>query len=167
MLWMSISDHYKECDDYKESIPSSNDNKKQQLAKNDKVMNMSVNMMANKMKKTPSLTSINEETEEYIKHQQNVSEHYKNIEISVDKGIYDDSYDDIYDISSGDEEYVISDEYDIEEINGNQNYVAYIMEQTEANRILEKWFYDVNQDRDVAQLAQQIYKKYFNVPYQF
>ena len=80
MLLMSISDHYKECDDYKESIPSSKQTKK--ICDEDKV-NMTVNMI-DKTKKTktpPSLCSINEETEEYIKNQQNVSEHYKNIEI--------------------------------------------------------------------------------------
>ena len=51
--------------------------------------------------------------------------------------------------------------------NSKQNYVAYIMEQTEAHRVLEKWYYEADQDRDVAHLAQQIYKKYFNVPFQF
>jgi len=48
-----------------------------------------------------------------------------------------------------------------------QNYVAFIMEQTEAHRVLEKWYYDGNQNQDVAHLAQRIYKKYFNVPFQF
>jgi len=53
------------------------------------------------------------------------------------------------------------------EVDSKQNYVAFVMEQTEAHRVLEKWYYDVNQDRDVAHLAQQIYKKYFNEPFQF
>merc|ERR1712087_158498 len=53
------------------------------------------------------------------------------------------------------------------ESEADTNYVAHIMEQTEAHRILEKWYYDANQDHDVARLAQSIYKKYFNVPFQF
>jgi len=53
------------------------------------------------------------------------------------------------------------------ESGADTNYVAHIMEQTEAHRILEKWYYDANQDHDVARLAQSIYKKYFNVPFQF
>merc|ERR1712013_62863 len=53
------------------------------------------------------------------------------------------------------------------ECDADSNYVAHIMEQTEAHRILEKWYYDAKQDHDVARLAQSIYKKYFNVPFQF
>jgi len=55
----------------------------------------------------------------------------------------------------------------VESAKSTQNYVAYIMEQTEAHRVLEKWFYDTHQDRDVAHLANQIYNKYFNEPFQF
>eukprot|EP00484_Ammonia_sp_Unknown_P020154 CAMPEP_0197035638 /NCGR_PEP_ID=MMETSP1384-20130603/13374_1 /TAXON_ID=29189 /ORGANISM="Ammonia sp." /LENGTH=806 /DNA_ID=CAMNT_0042465723 /DNA_START=144 /DNA_END=2564 /DNA_ORIENTATION=- len=110
----------------------------------------------------------NELTEEYIKKRVSAStdhtEEYKDIDISVDKT--DGDYNDIYDISSAEEsdnDYLI----DIDSSNNSQNYVAYIMEQAEAHRVLEDWYYDNNQDPDVAQLAKQIYIKYFNEPFQF
>eukprot|EP00485_Elphidium_margaritaceum_P006618 CAMPEP_0202691466 /NCGR_PEP_ID=MMETSP1385-20130828/6176_1 /ASSEMBLY_ACC=CAM_ASM_000861 /TAXON_ID=933848 /ORGANISM="Elphidium margaritaceum" /LENGTH=875 /DNA_ID=CAMNT_0049346877 /DNA_START=251 /DNA_END=2878 /DNA_ORIENTATION=+ len=80
-------------------------------------------------------------------------------------------YKDIYDIQgseeSEDDDFLMSDGYDMDTVNSNQNYVAYIMEQTDAHRILEDWFYDKQQDTDVAQLAKSIYTKYFNEPFQF
>ena len=119
--------------------------------------------------------SINEQTEKYIQEQE-----YKNIEISITTP-NNPNNNDIYDITDDDDDddqINVSDNID-DDINDSmdndndnddqqtQNYVAYIMEQTEAHRILEDWYYDTNQDRDVAQLAKQIYTKYFNQPFQF
>jgi len=116
--------------------------------------------------KVNALCTIDEEPECYHGAHSNGNAECREMTLAVNMEVNVDG--DICGVSSGeDTDFDVMECGVDEDTELKQNYVAYIMEQTEAHRVLEKWYYDANQDRDVAHLAQMIYKKYFNFPFQF